>query len=138
MFYRISSVIILALALAAVACAPKKLAPLTTRYRNAEIHFHFDSQRVDHANEETLRAARAFLKKFPTAVILLEGRTDAVGSPDYNLDLGDRRARSVKAWLMANGIAAERIVTVSYGEAGVNAKVAAQKRRRVILRDAAE
>jgi len=57
-----------------------------------------------------------FLKKHPTRTVLIEGHTDSVGSEDYNQVLSGKRADSVKYALVNNGIAADRITTVGYGE----------------------
>ena len=48
--------------------------------------------------------------------IEIEGHTCNIGTAEYNLALGDRRARSVQQYLASNGIAADRLTTVSFGE----------------------
>jgi len=57
-----------------------------------------------------------FLKKNPNRNVLIEGHTDSVGQDDYNLALSQKRADSVKAKLVADGIEAGRITTVGYGK----------------------
>jgi len=57
-----------------------------------------------------------FLKKNPNRNVLIEGHTDSVGKDDYNLALSQKRADSVKARLVGDGIEAGRITTVGYGK----------------------
>ena len=57
-----------------------------------------------------------FLKKNPNRNVLIEGHTDSVGKDDYNLALSQKRADSVKAKLVGEGIKAGRITTVGYGK----------------------
>ena len=61
-------------------------------------------------------AHAAYLVKFPTARVRLEGHTDERGSREYNIGLGERRAQAVRRALMAQGVADAQIATVSYGE----------------------
>lgn len=58
----------------------------------------------------------AEMKKFPQDTVTLEGHTCAEGDWDYSLQLGKRRAEAVRDYLVAQGIAPERIRVVSYGE----------------------
>lgn len=105
-------------------------------FDGSAVRFQFDSDRVIERYDRSLRQGLAYLKNHPRAILILEGHTDEIGSNDYNRDLGDRRARAVKAYLLANGIDPERLVVVSYGEAKVGAT--ASESRVVLLKDAAE
>jgi outer membrane protein OmpA-like peptidoglycan-associated protein len=67
------------------------------------------------ANKSVARLAE-FLEKYPNRNVLIEGHTDSVGTDDYNLALSQKRADSVKARLVGDGIEATRITTVGYGE----------------------
>jgi outer membrane protein OmpA-like peptidoglycan-associated protein len=67
------------------------------------------AQRILSQAVETLRAN-------PGLRIRIEGHTCNIGTAEYNLALGDRRARSVMQYLISNGIAADRLTTVSFGE----------------------
>jgi len=67
------------------------------------------------ANKSVAKLAD-FLKKYPNRNVLIEGHTDSVGKDDYNLALSQKRADSVKARLVADGIEAGRITTVGYGK----------------------
>lgn len=98
------------------ACGAKKSARMSERYHGGEIHFGFDSDGLGATGRDVVVDAASYLASHSEAIVVLKGHTDAAGSARYNLDLGDRRARTVKAALMAAGIAADRIITVSYGE----------------------
>ena len=67
------------------------------------------------ANQSVAKLAE-FLKKSPNRNVLIEGHTDSVGKDDYNLALSQKRADSVKARLVGDGIAPARITTVGYGK----------------------
>jgi outer membrane protein OmpA-like peptidoglycan-associated protein len=59
----------------------------------------------------------AFLSQYPERSVIIEGHTDSVGSESYNQGLSERRADSVKAYLLSQGIAATRLTAVGKGEA---------------------
>lgn len=59
---------------------------------------------------------RTLLKEFPNAKFVVEGNCDERGSPEYNLALGDRRAKAAYEFLTQIGVPAERMSTVSYGQ----------------------
>ena len=67
------------------------------------------------ANQSVAKLAE-FLKKSPNRNVLIEGHTDSVGKDDYNIALSQKRADSVKARLVGDGIAPARITTVGYGK----------------------
>jgi peptidoglycan-associated lipoprotein len=58
----------------------------------------------------------AFLQKYPHEQLVVEGHSDERGTREYNLSLGERRANTVKEFLVANGIDSSRIETVTYGK----------------------
>ncbi|MBU4484875.1 OmpA family protein [bacterium] len=81
------------------------------------MHFDFDNDQIKSSEIIKLENNIKWLNDNPWAYIVLEGHCDIVGSEDYNIYLGDRRARSVKAYLYEHGIDPERIVMlVSYGK----------------------
>lgn len=80
------------------------------------IFFAFDSSEIQSQYIEVVAAHAAYLVKFPSATVRLEGHTDERGSREYNIGLGERRAQSVRRALMLQGVAEAQIVTVSYGE----------------------
>ena len=57
-----------------------------------------------------------FLKKYPNDHLTIEGHCDERGTREYNLALGDRRANAVKNYLVAQGVSAANIKTISYGK----------------------
>ena len=56
------------------------------------------------------------MKKHENVNVVVQGYCDERGTREYNLALGERRANSVKAYLVRNGIAADRVSTISYGK----------------------
>jgi len=79
------------------------------------IYFDFDRYDIRPGDAKTLEADAAWLKTHDV-LILIEGQCDERGTVEYNLALGDRRARAAMNHLVALGIAADRITTVSYGK----------------------
>jgi peptidoglycan-associated lipoprotein len=79
------------------------------------IYFDFDRYDIRPGDAKTLEADAAWLKTHDV-LILIEGQCDERGTVEYNLALGDRRARAAMNHLVALGIAADRISTVSYGK----------------------
>jgi peptidoglycan-associated lipoprotein len=64
----------------------------------------------------TLEPVLAALQQRPESALLIEGHTCNVGTTEYNLALGERRAAAVRNYLVSRGIAASRLTTISYGE----------------------
>ena len=71
---------------------------------------------VDPKTGAVIDANVRWLQANPDAVVIIEGHCDERGTEAYNLALGERRARAVRDYLLARGIAAARITIVSYGE----------------------
>ncbi|HEX7785318.1 MAG TPA: peptidoglycan-associated lipoprotein Pal [Methylomirabilota bacterium] len=80
------------------------------------IHFAFDKAVIRPADAKILDASAAWLKANPNQLVLIEGHCDERGTNEYNLALGDRRAKAASNYLVAQGIAADRITVISYGE----------------------
>jgi len=80
------------------------------------VFFAFDSAKIDAAGETILTGYAAWLNKNADVNITVEGNSDERGSREYNLALGEERAKSVRDVLIANGVDGARIDTVSYGE----------------------
>jgi peptidoglycan-associated lipoprotein len=100
------------------------------------VFFDFDKSVIKPEGKEQLTKWVAFLNKYPNDQILIEGHCDERGTREYNLALGERRANAVKEFLVANGIQASRLKTVSYGKErpavlGSNEAAWAQNRRGV-------
>jgi peptidoglycan-associated lipoprotein len=80
------------------------------------VHFEFDQDRIQPEARPVLDEAYGILRDEPEIHVRAEGHTDAIGTEEYNLRLGERRARAVRQYLVSKGIAPERIQTVSFGE----------------------
>lgn len=79
----------------------------------------------------------AFLNKYPDRIVTIEGYTDSVGTDEYNQALSQRRADSVRSYLVGQGIGAERLTAVGKGEsdpvAGNDSATGRQQNRRVAV-----
>ena len=80
------------------------------------VYFDFDSSSVRADQVSVLQANANLLKQAPNAYIQIAGHCDERGTQEYNLALGERRALSVREYLVKLGISGDRIVTISYGE----------------------
>ncbi len=85
-------------------------------FKQQTVYFEFDRSTVQPADKGKVEAVAAYLKSNPTHKLLIEGHCDERGTPEYNRSLGERRALSVREYLIALGIAPERASTVSFGE----------------------
>jgi peptidoglycan-associated lipoprotein len=81
-----------------------------------KILFEFDSAILDESARRVLDNNAEWLKGNPEASITIEGHTDEQGTGEYNLALGDRRARAARDYLVSLGIDKRRITIISYGE----------------------
>jgi peptidoglycan-associated lipoprotein len=98
--------------------APASMAPPKEYMPNAAlkgIHFDFDKSNVRSGDARILDANSAYLKANPDQLVLIEGNCDERGTLEYNLALGERRAKAAQRYLVAQGIPASRITLVSYG-----------------------
>jgi peptidoglycan-associated lipoprotein len=82
----------------------------------ADIHFELDSAALTEADRATLAAHAQWLASHLEARVTVEGHCDERGTVEYNLALGEQRARAARDYLVSLGIAAERLSTVSYGK----------------------
>ncbi len=103
------------------------------------VFFAYDSYSLAASAQATLNKQAKWLKANPSVAIAVEGHADERGTREYNLALGDRRASSVKDYLMSQGISSNRISTISYGKerpvkSGSNDTAWAQNRRSVSVR----
>lgn len=81
------------------------------------IFFDYDSFVLSQAARDTLsKNAEILIKKQPGARVLIEGHCDERGSDEYNLALGEKRARATRDYLVTLGVAASRLSVISYGE----------------------
>jgi len=100
------------------------------------VFFGFDKYNLQAESRGVLEAQAAWLKKHGGLTVMIGGHADERGTREYNLALGERRANSVKDYLVALGVAADRISTISYGKErpvalGSNEAAWAQNRRSV-------
>lgn len=79
-------------------------------------YYPFDVAVVQDADKPVVAAHAQYLASHPARSVRLEGNCDERGSNEYNLGLGQRRAEGVKKMLLAGGVKASQIETVSYGE----------------------
>ena len=86
------------------------------RFLNENIYFEFDSSALDFTAQELLKQKATWLADNPDVNVVIEGHTDERGTNAYNLALGERRAESVKTYLIDLGVDAARMTTISYGE----------------------
>lgn len=100
------------------------------------VFYGFDRFDLNEVARTTLEKQAAWLAKYPTVSITIEGHADERGTREYNLALGERRANAAKDYLVALGVSPDRIRNVSYGEErpvalGSNEAAWAQNRRAV-------
>ena len=102
------------------------------------VYFEFDKSILTESARDALLKNGEWLRSNPDVAIIIEGHCDERGTNDYNLALGDRRAESVKAFLLDLGIDASRLGTITYGEErpavrGQNEAAYAKNRRAYFL-----
>ena len=78
--------------------------------------FALDAHDLSPTARQTLLRQAAWLRQHPEVSFTIEGHCDERGTREYNLALGDRRAKSASDFLVAQGISASRIRTISYGK----------------------
>ena len=81
-----------------------------------DIHFEFDKYDIRPGDAKILDANAAWLKSNASQLVLIEGHCDERGTNEYNLALGERRAKSTMNYLVSQGVQASRITIISYGE----------------------
>ncbi len=80
------------------------------------IHFDFDKYNIREDAKPVLEKNAEWLRKHSTVKILIEGHCDERGTEEYNLALGEKRAKATMNYLVALGISPSRIKTISYGK----------------------
>ena len=80
------------------------------------VYFGYDESTLSAEAQATLARQAAFLKANPPIRILLAGHCAELGTREYNLALGDRRASAARDYLVAKGVNASRLTTISYGK----------------------
>ena len=101
------------------------------------VHFDYDSSDLSNEDYQTLQAHAQFLMANANSRLALTGHTDERGTREYNMALGERRAKAVQSYLVTNGVNAGQLEVVSYGkEMPINAghnEAAWKENRRVEL-----
>jgi peptidoglycan-associated lipoprotein len=100
------------------------------------VFFAFDRSDITPEAQQILERQADWLRRYPNVTVTIEGHCDERGTREYNLALGERRAQAVKNVLVASGIPAARISTISYGKerpavVGSSEEAYAQNRRAV-------
>src|SRR3989338_3457452 len=107
----------IAVAVVATGCAQTKTSTAGSKEKGLKsVYFDFDASDIRSDAEALLKGNANWLKQNSKAKVTIEGNCDERGTPEYNLALGDRRARSTKSYLVNLGVDKDRLTTVSYGE----------------------
>ncbi len=80
------------------------------------VYFEFDRDVLTPDAKSALDVIAGFLTANPSVAVRITGHADAIGEPGYNRDLSERRAETVRAYLISRGVSDSRLSTVSYGE----------------------
>jgi peptidoglycan-associated lipoprotein len=80
------------------------------------VFYDFNKSTLSSDADATLGRQAAWLAKYPSVNVLVAGNADERGTETYNLALGERRADAARDYLVAQGVAASRIQTISYGK----------------------
>ncbi len=83
---------------------------------NNTIYFNYDSDLIQEQYVGVMQAHAQYLRDNPDSRIIIEGHTDERGTPEYNIALGERRARSVARYMQNLGVNVNQLSIVSYGE----------------------
>lgn len=101
---------------------------------DSRVYFAFNRYNIESQYDATLRRDAEILKQFPSIRVRIEGNCDDRGTQEYNLALGERRARAVYDYFVANGVNPSQLEMISYGKEnpavmGTGEAVWAQNRR---------
>ena len=80
------------------------------------VHFAYDRSDLNSEDQSILQRQAAWLQKYPTVRVQIQGNCDERGTREYNLALGARRANAVRDYLVSLGVSPERVDTISYGK----------------------
>lgn len=80
------------------------------------VYFNYDSDQIQDKYISVMQANAKYLRSNPDARVIIEGHTDERGTPEYNIALGERRARSVARYMQNLGVDINQMSVVSYGE----------------------
>lgn len=80
------------------------------------VYYSFDSSNLDDPARAVLQKQAAWLERYRTVTLQVQGNADERGTREYNLALGARRAASARDYLVSLGVAPSRVATISYGK----------------------
>lgn len=109
------SLAVLALSVIAVGCA-QQTTKTTKSEKLQSIYFDFDKSDIKTDAEAKLKANADWLNKNAKVNVQIQGNCDERGTPEYNIALGDRRAKASQKYLTNLGVGKDKLSTVSYGE----------------------
>lgn len=110
------SIAILALAVVAlVGCSQQTTKKVSTKGLSS-IYFDLDKYDVRADQQSAMKSNASYLQQNASTKVVVEGNCDERGSAEYNIALGDRRAKAGKSYLVNLGISADRLSTISYGK----------------------
>lgn len=101
------------------AAAPATSQPTLEELFTKEVQdafFDYDKASIRDDARSALSKTAEFLRSYPQVAVVIEGHCDERGSTEYNVALGDRRSDSAKDFLVQQGVASDRIQTISYGK----------------------
>ena len=117
---------------------PGMQADLVAKAGSDTVYFGTDEHALDDSSRATLAAQARWMLANPSVRGSIEGHADERGTREYNLALGERRANSAKAFLVANGVPESRLTVISWGKErpvaqGSDESAWAQNRRAVTV-----
>lgn len=110
------SLVVLALCVVTAGCAKQTTKKETKVDKLQAVHFDFDKADIRKDQEATLKSNAAWLSQNGKTKVAVQGHCDERGTNEYNIALGDRRAKSTQKYLVNLGVTKDRLSTVSYGE----------------------
>jgi OOP family OmpA-OmpF porin len=110
--------------------------PPVRTYTFEDVYFDFDRYSLRPDANRVLDEAVSALSQDPTLRVQIEGHTCNIGTAEYNLALGERRATAVRSYLLSRGVSADRLTTISYGEEAPKYDNAREETRRLNRRAA--
>jgi len=118
--------------------AEKRAQELASLEQDQVVYFDFDTANLSSSARAILSKHAEFLSANASQSIVIEGHCDRRGTPEYNIALGERRAKSVQTYLLNAGVSSSQISVVSYGEekpavSGSSESAFAQNRRGVLV-----
>ncbi|MGH8274916.1 MAG: OmpA family protein [Gammaproteobacteria bacterium] len=90
--------------------------PINATIKLPNTHFAFNSSKLTAEDQQSLDDAAGTLNKYPNIKAIVAGYTDSIGTKQYNIGLSNRRANSVKTYLVGHGVNSDRLTTHGYGE----------------------